>query len=225
MDIQLHYRAQSEESIEDRHLEIISALAKIPKPWGLEGSTLPLLPDISDQLSVQVGFGPDPSGNIGGYILYTFRGDTYLEDHAQFDDSMSVRFDPERVDFAYVVQKVFPAYVQAFKAYRATIIIDKDLIIDEWPVICETSQKTGLNIDGRDSVYRITSVNYFDRKLCHRAFGLQPETIVERLEGMVERVQMLDDGALLIVSSELLERQEIESIDEKIRGQLGVLVT
>jgi hypothetical protein len=222
MKIQLRYRARADESIEQRHATVMSALASISKPWGLEGSDLIPVPGIGDKLAVQIEFAPDPSNEIGGYISYLFRGDTYLKDHAQYDDLMIVEFDPEKIDFAYVAQTALPAYVQAFKAYRATIILDEDLALDDWDFICEANKETGLDINGRDGVYRISSVNYFDRELCHRAFGLEPEEIVERLKSKVELVYVLEEGVLLIVSSKLLNREEIEPIDELIRVQMGI---
>jgi hypothetical protein len=224
MKIQLRYRARADESIDERHAAVMSKLASIPKPWGLEGSDPVPVPDIGDGLAVQIEFAPDPSNEIGGYISYLFRSDVYLKDHAQYDDLMIVEFDPEKVDFAYVMQTVFPKYVHAFEAYRATIIVDEDLALDDWDVICEKNRETGFDVNGRDGVFRITPVNYFDRELCHRAFGLSPKEIFERLDGKVELVQLLDDGILLIASSKLLSRQEIELIDESIRKNLGVLV-
>jgi hypothetical protein len=224
MKIQLRYRARADESIDERHTVVMSKLASIPKPWGLEGSDPVPVPDIGDGLAVQVEFAPDPSNDIGGYISYLFRSDAYLKDHAQYDDLMIVEFDPEKVDFAYVAQTVFPAYVHAFGAYRATIIIDEDLALDDWDVICAKNRETGFDVNGRDGVFRITPVNYFDRELCHRAFGLSPKEIFERLDGKVELVQLLEDGILLIASSKLLSRQEIELIDESIRKNMGVLV-
>jgi hypothetical protein len=222
MKIQLRYRAKADESIAERHLDVMSALAGISKPWGLEGAELIPIPDIADKLAIEVEFTPDPSNDIGGYISYPFRSEAYLRDKAQYDDLMIVEFEPEKVDFAHVVQTVFPLYVKAFKAYRATIITDEDLALDDWDMICEISEETGLDVNGRDGVYRIASVNYFDRELCHRAFGLDPEKIVAYLNGQVELVKVLENGVLLIVTSQRPTRQEIELIDERIRGQIGV---
>jgi hypothetical protein len=112
--------------------------------------------------------------------------------------------------------------VTAFNAYRGTIFLNNTLVIDDRQEIVRLYRETGKDVNGRDGVYRINTVNYFDRELCRRAFNLSPEEIAHRLEGKVERVSLLLDGVLLIVTSELLDRTELEKVDAMVRGYLGV---
>jgi len=91
----------------------------------------------------------------------------------------------------------------------------------DWPQVVELCNSTGKDVNGRDGVYRINAVNYYDRELCQRAFNLSPEQIVERLDGKVESVSLLSDGVMLIYSSKLLERDELEKIDAKVKALLA----
>jgi hypothetical protein len=221
MRIELRYRARVDESIEERHQQIMAGLSQIAPPWGLKGRTPPPAP-VSADLGVMVDLSAPLGARVGSYLSYPLRSAAYLRDEAEFDDVMVIEFEPEEIDYTHLARSVFAQYVQAFKAYRGTIILDNDLRRKDWEEIVRLYRETGRDVDGRDEVYRINTVNYFDRELCRRAFNLSPEEIAHRLEGKVERVSLLLDGVLLIVTSELLDRTELEKVDAMVRGYLGV---
>ena len=170
------------------------------------------------RLEVQVGLTPHLGPGVEAYIAYALRSESYLRDNAQYDDRMIVEFDPTEVDLAEVAKTVFPQYVEAFGAYRATIVISDELSLDDWDEICELC-RTGKDVNGRDGVHRINSVNYFDRELCRRAFESSPEDILDRLDGKVETARIVADGVLLIVTSDMVDR-----IGADRRGDTGEIM-
>ena len=200
----------------------MAGLLQIDPPWGLKGRTPPPAPDIGAELVAQVNLAPLLGAGMLGGLFYSFRSEAYLRDEAAVDDILLIRFDPNRGDYTNLVSSVFPQYVTAFNAYRGTIFLNNTLVIDDRQEIVRLYRETGKDVNGRDGVYRINTVNYFDRELCRRAFNLSPEEIAHRLEGKVERVSLLLDGVLLIVTSELLDRTELEKVDAMVRGYLGV---
>lgn len=156
---------------------------------------------------------------LKGEIVYQLRHNDYLRDDAQYDDYLAIEFDPKKVDYTDLVINVFPKLIEAFECYRATIY-DKRLARLDWQNIVEKARKTGKDIDGRDGVYRINAVNYFDAELCKRAFGLTPEQIFNRLSRKVEHVSLCLDGVILIYSSKLLSDQDFNHIDLDVRNLL-----
>jgi len=216
--LELRSRAKSEEPFESKHIMFIEKLKKLESPWSLEN--LGSLPDIGDGLSVTVSLNKSVGKLFKGDLEYVFRGSTYLEDKAQYDDTLFIEFDPLKVDFSDIVSRVLPVYIDSFQCYRATIQ-DSSITRNDWNQVVELCNSTGKDIDGRDGVYRINAINYYDRELCQRAFGLSPQQIVDRLYGKIESVSLLFDGVMLIYSSKLLERDEIQKIDAEVKALLA----
>ena len=222
MNIELRYRARVEESIPERHTQIVAGLLQLEPPRGLKGKHPPAPPDIGAKLRVEVDLTNSLGSGNQGVLSYVLRSDKYLRDESEFDDLMIVGCEFAQPEFEVVVRTVFRLYIEAFTPYRATIILDTQLYGQEWPTIVRLGKDSGKDADGRDGVYRINSVNYFDRELCRRAFGLSPEEIVERLRNKVESVSILLDGVVLIVTSAMVDRETLKGIDAMVRTQLGI---
>jgi len=178
------------------------------------------VPDIGADLCVQVSLTPFLGSGLACGLLYQFRSPSYLRDNAKYDDLMICEFNPEEVDFVAVARRVFPLYVDAFTPYRGAVIPQKDLGGEDWDEIVGLCKETGKDVDGRDGIYRISIVNYFDRELCRRAFNLSPEQIADRLKDKVELASLLLDGVLVIVTSEMVDRETLKGIDASLRSAL-----
>jgi len=219
-EIELRYRAIVSESIECCHNRFMAGLEKIPVPWGLKEADVQIqLPDIGDDLLSVCDLSSALGNGIKGHSVYVLRSADYLQDKAQYDDNVAIKFDPKKINFNYLVEEIFPLYIKAFLPYRATIQ-SSDIANADWPEIADKCNSTEKDVNGRDGVYRINAVNYYDRELCQRAFDLSPEQIIERLDGKVESVSLLLDGVMLIYSSKLLERDELEKIDAEVKALL-----
>ncbi len=165
--------------------------------------------------------------DISGYILYLYRDKNAPDpesDHGSNDDHISIEFNSQKVDNNYIVHEVFPCYVEAFHCYYGTLC-DEDIEVDDNPSI--EDPKTGrwrrkYTANTRELIIRINAVNYFDRELCRRSFGLTPEVMVERLSGKVEDVRMLGDGVLLVYTYKFLESEELKKVDGEVRKMLGI---
>jgi hypothetical protein len=212
-EIVLRHKATPEDSFERNHDFFIKEISKLSPPWDL--ATLEPLPEIGDNLSLTVSLNKVLGRGLNGGITYTYRGSEYIRDNAQHDDHLFIEFSPQKIDFGFIVS-VFSSYVSAFDCYRATIN-NRSTARSDWQNIAQKCEDSGKDVNGRDGIYRINAINYFDRELCLRSFSLSPEQIIERLEGKVESVSLLHDGVFLVYSSKLLERGELENIDSEIR--------
>jgi len=140
-----------------------------------------------------------------------------MPDMAMYDDSIVLKFDPEKLDYREFVHESMPAMIGHFSSYRADLHLNLDLAGSDFDRANKAYIRERIDMDYRRVVLRINPVNYFDRGLCERAFNTTPEAIMEALAGQVERVEMLEDGVLIVVTSELIDRPEIEAIDPRIR--------
>lgn len=219
--IELRYRARADESISERHERLVARLRAVPQPWGRVGAAGVPLADIGDGLEVQVDFSQTLTSAMRAYAAYVFRGESYLRDEAEFDDRMVLEFDIGKQDYQRLVCDGFPAYVDAFEAYRGTVVLDEELAADDWEEVSRLSRTLGKDLDGRDGVFRIAPVGFFDHELCRRAFCLTPSEVVSRLAGHAEYVRLLNGGVLLIAVSAPIERAELEELEKGVRKHLG----
>ena len=218
--IGLRRRARVGESHQELHRRFIETMSRYDAPWGYKNHEMPIAPEFGKNLTSVVELRALSGKDRKSYICYLFRSEQYLKDKAQFDDHVIVEFQSKGVDTEVLFEKVFPAYIEAFDCYRATVA-SREIEMAGWDSIVELCNKTGKDVNGRDGVYRINPANFFDRELCRRAFGLTPEQIRKRLEGKVEKVSLLHDGVLIIYSSKLpSSREEYEKIDSELKTLL-----
>jgi len=222
-ELDLRHRAATNEPITERHDRFMRAMARYAPPWGLKGLEIPPAREVAPgDLSAVVRLrGLSPMGEMS-YVHYPFRSEKYLRDKAQYDDYAIIVFQPAAAAdrLRELFDDVLPAYVEAFDCYRATVF-DSDIRLADWSRVVELANSTGKDVDGRDGAYRIHPASFWDRELCRRAFGLAPETIVERLQGKVEKVSKLGDGVLLVCDSRIpLPREEYEALDARVRPLL-----
>ncbi|TQV73384.1 hypothetical protein FKG94_16900 [Exilibacterium tricleocarpae] len=217
--LDLRHRAKVDEPIQNKHKHFMQTMAEIEAPWGYGGKSVPAV-NVSDmELVAVVELGELSSRGIKSYITYKLRSEKYLRDNAQYDDTVIIEFKPGDADLSNFIETVFPRYIEAFDCYRATVG-NREIAQDDWGTIVEQCNSQGRDVNGRDGVYRINELNFYDRELCKRAFGLSPEAIVKRLEGKVERVSLFHDGVLLVGSSTLLSRDELEKLNSTVKALL-----
>ncbi|CRM25112.1 hypothetical protein [Pseudomonas sp. 37 R 15] len=215
--LEFRHRPKLSEPIEKRHENFLEKLSGLGKPWDLAGAVE--VPDIEGELVVSVSLDKFLPKGIKGRIAYSLRSEKYLEDDAQFDDSLFIEFSNAEIDYLDLLKKIFPAYVEAFGAYRASLH-DWSVTRSDWPAVLAACDATKRDINGRDGVFRINAANYFDEKLCLRAFGKSPQQIIKCLKGHVENASELAGGVLIVVSYTLLSTSEITTTGERLKELL-----
>jgi len=119
----------------------------------------------------------------------------------------------------YLLKRIFPAYVEAFGAYRAALH-DWSVTRSDWPAVVAACDATKKDVNGREGVFRINAANYFDEKLCLRAFGKSPQQIINCLKGHVEETSELAGGVLIVVSYTPPTTSEIATAGERLKELL-----
>jgi len=202
------------DSIASRHKRLIAAIEALPPAWRGDTSRIDQSPEVKPgDFGAFVKLGPALGKGMRGEVSYPLRHKDYLRDIAHHDDSMVIEFDSGLVDFGELTKQVFPALVEAFGAYRAAVK-DDAVSLEDWPRIAALAKSTDKDVDGRDSVFRIHAVNYFDKTLCMRAFNMEPAELIKRLGGVFERAELFLDGVLLICTKVLPDADERGRIEE-----------
>lgn len=222
IELKFQRRPLSNENVTALNRSLIEELSNIDELWSHNEASFECRLDLGKGESATCDLTAQLSKGLSGQLIYSSRFNVGI-DKATFDDRILLYLDSEIFSFNDFVYGCFSKIVKAFSVYRATVFLDEDLLIDDYEEIIGKTQEAeskGLNIDidGRDSVYRINSVNYFDRLLCQRAFDSSPEDILSKLQGNVEHVSIVNDGVFIIYSSQIIERSELEKIDTTVRA-------
>ena len=99
---------------------------------------------------------------------------------------------------------------------------DLDLDLDDYDEIVAMAQSQEIDADGRDSVFRINPVNFFDQQLCRRAFQLDAQQVVSRLQEHVEEASFFEDGAFIVVTSGLVDRPNLKALHDHVASLLDM---
>lgn len=216
--LEFRHRPDYAEPIREQHSRFLAQLAGLGAPWSLSDTVE--LPDIEDELVVSISLDKLLPSGVKGSISYALRNQHYLEDDAQFDDTLFIEFSGAKVDCPDLIKRVFPQYIKAFGAYRAALH-DWSVTRSDWPLVVAACEATKKDVNGRDGVFRINAANYFDRELCSRAFGKSPKQIVECLNNQVERVSEFDDGVLIVVRYSPVSANELAEVSKRLKEMLS----
>ncbi|WP_148279812.1 hypothetical protein [Pseudomonas syringae] len=147
------------------------------------------------------------------------RNEKYLKDEAQYDDALFIGFNPGKVELQDLTNEIFTTYIKAFKCCRATLH-DWSITRSDWAVVVEIGGKLGKDINGRDGIYRINLINYFDEILCQREFGMSARGIEELLKDQAETATEFKSGLLLMLGTHLLSSKEWRGRGDSVKRVL-----
>jgi len=213
--LEFRHRPNFSESIEDRHNTFLRAVSDLGVPWGLSDSLK--VPPIGSELVTSASLDKLLPVGVKGRISYALRDQKYLEDDAQFDDTLFIEFTASKVDYSDLLKVVFPRYIKAFGSYRSALH-DWSVTRSDWPLVVEACEATKKDVNGRDGVFRINAANYFDKELCFRAFGKGPRELVDLICDYVEEVREFEDGVLIVISYNPLSANELLSAGDRLKS-------
>ncbi|MBJ2182538.1 MULTISPECIES: hypothetical protein [Pseudomonas] len=213
--LEFRRRPNFSESIEDRHNNFLRAVSDLGVPWGFSDSLK--VPPIGSELVTSASLDKLLPVGVKGRISYALRDQKYLEDDAQFDDTLFIEFTASKVDYSDLLKVVFPRYIKAFGSYRSALH-DWSVTRSDWPLVVEACEATKKDVNGRDGVFRINAANYFDKELCFRAFGKGPRELVDLICDYVEEVREFEDGVLIVISYNPLSADELLSAGDRLKS-------
>lgn len=192
-------------------------LAAIEQLGSGQMSWLDSLLDRGQGESASLDLTPFLDTRFRGGISFAPRVANALAGTAAADDVLVVRFDKSDVEFSCFVRRAFPEVVTAFRPYRACVITDRDVAIDDFELVCERATSTGVDVDGRDGVFRLWPAMFLSDSLCRRSFSLDAAELVRRLHSKVPVAESKIDGAFLVLSEQPLVGTALDDLDSRIR--------
>jgi hypothetical protein len=219
LEARFRHRAKDSEVILELHAKVVSCLESIHWLWDRIPIKTVLSSHGESAACDLTGYLKD---GVRGAISYSARFAGKMQDKAMYDDVLTLQVDEGIVPYRDFVFKAFEQIVSCFNPYRASIVHDLDLDLEDYEQIINLAQTSGKDIDGRDSVYRINPVNFFDNELCKRSFGLSANDVFNRLKGHVEYVAVQNGGALVIVTGDVVDRKELPSVHAHIEELIGI---
>lgn len=217
---EMRRRAQVNDNPHTLHDRFLAAMRTAGHPWwnsDVQFDGLHLEGNLECQVDVSKGL----PGDAIASLAYVHRGADYLQDKALFDDRFVATLHVDSDVYADFVNAGLGRLLEAFRPYRAQLILDEDLALDDWDAAIVKGGVTGKDEDGRDGMIRLWPVVFLDDELCLRSLGMSPDMVVGRLMGKIERVQRCFGGTLIVATSELLDPDGVVATDRRIRGLLA----
>lgn len=223
-----YYRANPVEQVAQRHSEVCDALQRVDGSLGWAQALAPTVPDFGRELvavyDVKLRM---PSIRCSG--AYAYRDAAYLRiDKAVYDDSLLYQFAslPPRPDYTRLLGQEVPRIVEGFCAYRAAAnfylysVKYENLHPD---VIGGFKKDPAVDLDGRNNIFTLEVIQYWDAELCQRALGYGRDEVIKRLTGKVPLVQPLMDGVYVVFNDNPnLTFEEFCAYNDKLKPVLGL---
>lgn len=218
-------RALMEEAVSELNSKFMEEFATLAGFWAADARARDAILDLGVGETATLDMRRSLAPGLSGQIVYAPRIDGYLSrDNAQSDDYITLKLNSDRSDYKEFCERIFPRLIDIFQPYRGAVETDSDLAMADWDIICEQSQAVERDIDGRDSVFRIWPVAYFDNILCQRSFGRNAEEVVERVSEECERVELRKGGAFLIVTTHLMTGDALNEINSRVMSRLSKIL-
>jgi hypothetical protein len=220
VDVMIRRRARLDEPIPALNARLLEQFAAVPGFWG-QGKTAADAPFEQGETG-SLDLRKSLRDGLSGQVVYMPRFAGYLsKDESKADDTLRIRLDTDKVDYAAFCIETLPRLITIFESYRGHVETDAKVRAADWEIVRQQSRKTGRNIDGRDSIFRIWPVCWFDGELSRRAFGITAEEAVRRASPECERAGLIAGCASLIVTSAIVVGANLDVIDARIKSRLG----
>lgn len=219
VDLMLRRRAALTEFVPQLNEQIVHSFASILGFWATDGDAV-FNPGNGESATLDLRKALAP-GLKGQQIFYAPRLGGYLNrDTSQSDDFLSFKIDTEKIDYREFCLHSLPLLISIFDSYRATVETDREIRQSDWKDICDLSKTSGRDIDGRDTVFRVWPVNFFDDLLCQRSFGIGAGEVVRRLAPECERAEVLNSGAFILITSEVITGAALNELNKRAMRSL-----
>lgn len=204
--------------VQDRYTHWHTVLQSLDAPWGMRGV---------DRKAAKVSL----SGHLG--VTYKVNrgvktlGVDFYQGRPDMDNGMGVTFNAgkfaERLEYIWDV--VVPKYIEAMNPYKLSVedvdfLVEKGALVREMPYEQRMAYRASIRSD-REQLKGVWQVNYWADQQCWNYFGMSAEAIVSKLQGSVAKAMLMDGGAYIIYSYDVMSAAEVAAIEPAVRKILG----
>jgi hypothetical protein len=220
VDVMIRRRARLDEPIPQLNARFLEQFVAVPGFWG-EGKAAADAPfELGETGSLDLR--KALRDGLSGQVVYMPRFAGYLsKDVSKADDTLRIRLDTDKIGYARFCAETLPQLLTIFGSYRGYVETDAKVRAADWDIVRQQSRKTGRDIDGRDGIFRIWPVCWFDDELSRRAFGIRAEEAVRRVAPECEHAELVGGCAFLIVTSAIVVGPNLDVLDARIKSRLS----
>jgi hypothetical protein len=195
-------------NVYQKHERVIKGLISIREPWGIMPGSYPV-PSFGRgiigtfQISKLLGKG------IKGDIMYRFRNQTKKSDV----DRVYIQFSPEKIDYNFFLNTIIYEYINFFDADHGLVCEERLLFYDN-----EKFRETY----SRFYSFRFSPVNFWSDEFCIQQIGVSIIELSNLINKEVAKVEIINEKILIVVSFDVLNFDEANSIDLRLKSLLGI---
>lgn len=224
MQVEARFRRRPsvDEKIPELHKRVLEKLLSIPGLGKGAATAEALILEFGEDEGGGANLTPILAPGVKGCVSYVSRFYAGAGDVARNDDYLILAADTELVSFSLLCREIFPAVIEVFGPYRAAVVSDLNQDLDDFDAIIDEAERTGRDVDGRDTVYRLRPLNFFDDEMCKRAFGHPADDLVVLAKRFFSGARLFHGGALLPLSDEPLLSHRLFTLDMDFRQSLNM---
>jgi hypothetical protein len=235
----LYRRPALDDDIPVLHERTMENFKQLPPPFGIDGMVIPPVP-VFKEWEIAVYSLRYPYKKFKCLSDYWRRITRYQEDRAMYDEVMRYHFYRHKLSFDYkaMCHEYGKGLVKAYAAYRMALNVEAShqyMGSTDWDYnlgkeifenkIYERLLKNPtIDVNGRNNIYTLNVVQYWDALLCEKALGYGPEEVVRRLTGLVPRVERWLDGVYVVFSDDPhITYETFEAYNNHLKPILGLV--
>ena len=178
----------------------VEAMFPPDSPWYVDADYARLAKGTGEEFSVRSDW-RHPEHKMKGSFSVSVREEGFMDDTAQASDRLLYKFPSEMVD-AFNTCQAARTIIESFGAYQVDCYND-NADFEGFNDLVEANYKTHKDLNGRDSVWWLMPLNYWDAEKCRRSFGVSVKKLVARLDPHVYKAEVFEGGAWVQLDEEL----------------------
>lgn len=195
-------------SIEKKHLEVTKGLTSIEKPWGIDEGKYPT-PEFGKMTTAFFKLTKLLGNGIKGHVMYLYRSNLNRTDY----DRINIEFNPVKINYRQFVTKIVKEYISFFNPYYANVFDEKIVVYD---------YERYHNNKSISNSFRFNSIVFWSKSFCKEVLNISLTDLQDRISGVVEHVELFDNGIIITTSSKFLSLDEANAIDYQLKALIGI---
>ncbi|WP_374651415.1 hypothetical protein [Dongia sp.] len=228
IDLWIYQHPEPSESIEELYAGITRRMIALDSPLSWKGALVPAAPvrkkgDLAACYSVK--YSDTALSHRGAFRIRDAR---YIDDDKTSDDTFSFEIQKLSLEqYQNLLRYRFPEVIDAVRGYRAAAYLgyhSSKYSQRHQSQRRKLIEQANADPDGRNNIFTLDVVQYWDAELCQRALGYGRDEVISRLTGKVPLVRPLMDGVYVVFNDNPdLTFEEFCAYNDRLKPVLGLV--